>query len=338
MSIRVLKQVFVRPLDDSQLEQHGAAAGNAILLLGDNFITEALGPRPSLDLDALSKPSQVMLRCFAYTDVLRCFAMGDRRTVFNLKGVPGESEHADDSTTIITDPVATSSTLCQAKGANASAVTHSPWGLPEGLMLSFAAIANLAKDIEELEPTPFEYDWRPRRNTIEAHIRAWRATTERAATGTGEDDSVKAMDSMITSEMWRHVRALTRGPKDRSSPVFVPHVAVLIYSALACSLARARATDGLDLPLPIYRRFRPFAPSDSSLVGAADAARFEGCHAGRVGTGTGVSRHVHSFQSTRSRHHRQRRCRRSAGPHRKRRARQRHRQREWLPPSVQRDL
>lgn len=211
-----------------QLEQYGAAAGNAILLLGDYFVTEALGPRPTLDLQSLSGPASVMYRSFAYTDVLRCFALGDRRTLFALAGVPGEVQGVGAGANSLPGSGAASAAQSPVgetaleggtesssnKEGSGGAVwardrEHNPWGLPPALLLAIAGIVNLAQDVKQ--GLVFSDEYNRRRDTLETAIRSWRPSADSPWPGSmphgveeAADDSVRTMEHMTTAEMWRH--------------------------------------------------------------------------------------------------------------------------------------
>lgn len=168
----------------SQLEQHGAAAGYAILMLGDYFIQQQLGTRPSLDLLTLSGQATILLRCFACVDVVRCLALGGRKTLFDFTGAPGATPKVDSGPQ---DPSELSSGMM-------SAVL----GMPVGIVLSMAATCNLAVDEGTMDKETFLRQARE----IERSIKEWRPvpiSPEQA------EDSIRVMDAFVTHEMWRHV-------------------------------------------------------------------------------------------------------------------------------------
>jgi hypothetical protein len=77
------QMIAVMDLHVYQLSQAGAAAAYAILLVGNYFLTQALGDRPALDLTQHNQGCFI-LGMYAHIDVLHAVATGGRRTLFDL--------------------------------------------------------------------------------------------------------------------------------------------------------------------------------------------------------------------------------------------------------------
>lgn len=128
-------------LQEYQLEQFGAAAAYGVLLLGDLFITKSLGPRPLLDVVTPSNTSSIILRAFAYVDVLRTVCLRGRRPIFDFIGAPGFVATPDIRPVQHTEDGTGNSDICSTL-----------MGLPVGLMLCFAATSHLAVDEATMDP------------------------------------------------------------------------------------------------------------------------------------------------------------------------------------------
>ncbi|KAG0658781.1 hypothetical protein C6P46_005646 [Rhodotorula mucilaginosa] len=181
------KMVAVLDMQAYQFDQYGAAAANAILLLGEYFINEALGPQPLLDLSAIRDSANVLLTVVAWSDCIRCICIPRRRTLFAFSNLPGEPAHSNSSSTsAVVDDVTS-----QPYDVNA----HQ--GLPVGLMLCVAATANLACEMDAL---PDEVV-RVKAQGIENAVREWKPPPPDA-----QDlaDSAGYVEKVSTSEMWRH--------------------------------------------------------------------------------------------------------------------------------------
>ncbi|GAA5928822.1 hypothetical protein JCM1841_003581 [Sporobolomyces salmonicolor] len=167
-----------------QFDQWGAAAANAILLLGEYFITEALGSQPALDVSTIRDSANVILATFAYTDCIRCICIPRRRTIFAFSHLPGEPSPSSPSL------------LSSANPPNSHSIeTH--LGLPVGLLLCIAAIANLSAEMEAL---PDEVV-RVKAEVVEKAIREWKP----APLEEGQSvDSAAYIEKLSTAEMWRH--------------------------------------------------------------------------------------------------------------------------------------
>ncbi|KWU43276.1 hypothetical protein RHOSPDRAFT_35149 [Rhodotorula sp. JG-1b] len=181
------KMVAVLDMQAYQFDQYGAAAANAILLLGEYFINEALGPQPLLDLSAIRDSANVLLTVVAWSDCIRCICIPRRRTLFAFSNLPGEPAHSNSSSSsAVVDDVTS-----QPYDVNA----HQ--GLPVGLMLCVAATANLACEMDAL---PDEVV-RVKAQGIENAVREWKPPPPDA-----QDlaDSAGYVEKVSTSEMWRH--------------------------------------------------------------------------------------------------------------------------------------
>lgn len=180
------KMVAMLDLQTFQFDQFGAAAANAMLLLGEVWINEALGSQPTLDLSAMRDPANALLTAIACTDCLRCISIPGRRTIFSFPDLPGDPSNGTPSA-VVSD--------VSAHKLNVD--TH--LGLPVGLLLCVAATTNLSCDMEAL---PDELV-RVKADAIEAAIRGWRppppSPHELA-------DPVSFHDKASTAEMWRYVR------------------------------------------------------------------------------------------------------------------------------------
>ncbi|GAA5863028.1 hypothetical protein JCM1840_002441 [Sporobolomyces johnsonii] len=167
-----------------QFDQWGAAAANAILLLGEYFITEALGSQPALDVSVIRDSANVILATFAYTDCIRCICIPRRRTIFAFSHLPGEPSPSS------------ASLLSSANPPNSHSIeTH--LGLPVGLLLCIAAIANLSTEMEALPDEVVKV----KAEAVEKAIREWRpAPLEEGQTA----DSAGYIEKLSTAEMWRH--------------------------------------------------------------------------------------------------------------------------------------
>ncbi|SGY23338.1 BQ5605_C019g08927 [Microbotryum silenes-dioicae] len=215
-----------------QLEQWGAAASYAILLLGDYFVSEAMGPKPKIDLHTLSGPSSVLLRSFAYADVLRSVCLRSHPTLFHLVGAPGMPPSEPDSSTSPDppDPIVTTEAL------------HLLGGLPMGLMLCLGATSNLAYERPSLDPDEYER----RAMLIEVAINDW------IPLGSMTDDAVRRMDDLTTHEMWRQATIIYfHQTVHRAGPLAVPIRRALQQSlALGSRTVETLATTCRDVPDP----------------------------------------------------------------------------------------
>lgn len=188
------KMVAMLDLQTFQFDQFGAAAANAMLLLGEVWINEALGSQPTLDLSAMRDPANALLTAIACTDCLRCISIPGRRTIFSFPDLPGDPSNGTPSA-VVSD--------VSAHKLNVD--TH--LGLPVGLLLCVAATTNLSCDMEAL---PDELV-RVKADAIEAAIRGWRppppSPHELA-------DPVSFHDKASTAEMWRYVRLVSSPSHD----------------------------------------------------------------------------------------------------------------------------
>lgn len=164
-----------------QLDHQGATAGYAIFLVGELFVTQALGPRPRLDFSTLEAHNQC-LRVIAFTDVMRTICLGNRKTLFDLAGQPGDHR--------------TNSERGRHEGTTSGACSTF-LGLHVDLLLCFAASSNLSVDMATLALE----EVRTKALIIENAIRAWRAAPPDAETL--RDNSFAA--TTATQEMWRNV-------------------------------------------------------------------------------------------------------------------------------------
>lgn len=173
------KIVACLDMQSHQFDLSGAAASHAVLLLSEFFITEALGPRPVLDLSNLADESNIALRCFAYSDVLRTVCIRRRATVFDFVGLPG----------FTSQPMPTQS---KTSPANEAVDTH--LGLPVGLLLCLAATSNLSCEASNLSSGVVQ----EKAKMIESAIRHWRPLAPN-----GVEDSLSYLERLVTYEMWR---------------------------------------------------------------------------------------------------------------------------------------
>ncbi|GAA5884226.1 hypothetical protein JCM3774_005082 [Rhodotorula dairenensis] len=186
------KMVAVLDMQTYQFDQYGAAAANAILLLGEYFINEALGPQPLLDLSAIRDSANVLLTVVAWSDCIRCICIPRRRTLFAFSNLPGEPA-----------PDGCSSTSSASASAVVDDVSSQPYdvsahqGLPVGLMLCVAATANLACEMDALPDEVVKV----KAHGIENAVREWKPPPPDA-----QDlaDSAGYVEKVSTSEMWRH--------------------------------------------------------------------------------------------------------------------------------------
>ncbi|GAA6049995.1 hypothetical protein JCM3770_001904 [Rhodotorula araucariae] len=169
-------------LYEHQFISVGAGAAAFIRLLGEHFIQE-LG-RPLLDLSSIRDPEKLLLAIFGWHDCIRCIASGKRRILFAFSYLPGEPT-APGSSVLIDDvnPV-----VCELPVL---------LGLPVGLMLCAAAIANLSAERDALP----EEVVKAKAAAIEAAIQGWRPP---AVSAHDLSDSAKYLERISTGEMWRH--------------------------------------------------------------------------------------------------------------------------------------
>ncbi|GEM06487.1 cytoplasmic protein [Rhodotorula toruloides] len=197
------KMIAMLDLQTFQFDQFGAAAANAMLLLGEVWINEALGSQPTLDLSAMRDPANALLTAIACTDCLCCISIPGRRTIFSFPDLPGDP--SNDTPSAVVSDVSTH---------KLNVDTH--LGLPLGLLLCVAATTNLSCDMEAL---PDELV-RVKADAIEAAIRGWRPPPplphELA-------DPVSFHDKASTAEMWRYATLVflyqavhRRGPLNRA--------------------------------------------------------------------------------------------------------------------------
>ncbi|GAA6057367.1 hypothetical protein JCM3770_005728 [Rhodotorula araucariae] len=178
------KLVAVLDMQSYQFDQWGAAAANAILLLGEYFINEALGSQPTIDFSDMRDPKNVLLSAVAWSDCVRCICVPRRRTIFAFTGLPGEPS-ATTPEAVVSDVSAHSNSI------------DAHLGLPLGLLLCVAATANLGAEIDAL---PDEVV-RVKAAAIENATREWKPAPPNI-----EDlaDSAWYIDKLSTAEMWRH--------------------------------------------------------------------------------------------------------------------------------------
>ncbi|BGP39460.1 hypothetical protein JCM10449v2_003410 [Rhodotorula kratochvilovae] len=180
------KLVAVLDMQSYQFDQWGAAAANAILLLGEYFINEALGSQPAIDFSDMRDPKNVLLSAVAWSDCVRCICIPRRRTIFAFTGLPGEPS-ATTPEAVVSDVSAHSNSI------------DAHLGLPLGLLLCVAATANLGAEMDAL---PDEVV-RVKAAAIENAVREWKPAPPNI-----EDlaDSAWYIDKLSTAEMWRHAR------------------------------------------------------------------------------------------------------------------------------------
>ncbi|GAA5941684.1 uncharacterized protein JCM15063_002640 [Sporobolomyces koalae] len=178
------KLVATLDMQAYQFDQFGAAAANAILLLMEYFIHEALGAQPALDLSALRSSVDVLYAAFAWTDCIRCMCDPKRRTIFALSNLPGDASSSSPST-VLADVNPTESHSIE---------TH--LGLPVGLLLCIAATANLSAEMEALPDEVVKF----KGEAIEKAIRNWRSAPQAA----DNNDSAAYIEKVATAEMWRY--------------------------------------------------------------------------------------------------------------------------------------
>ncbi|GAA5950458.1 hypothetical protein JCM21900_004811 [Sporobolomyces salmonicolor] len=174
------KMVAVLDMQTYQFDQWGAAAANAIVLLGEYFVVEELGPQPPLDLTTASP----LLSTFAWTDAVRCICIPGRRTVFTFSNMPGDPSPTSPGT-VLTDMSSSASDI----------QVH--LGLPVGLMLCIAAIANFAFEMDALP----EEVVKVKAEAIEKAVRGWRPPVPDAQELA---DGTTFVEKVSTAEMWRH--------------------------------------------------------------------------------------------------------------------------------------
>ncbi|KAM0750783.1 hypothetical protein T439DRAFT_380644 [Meredithblackwellia eburnea MCA 4105] len=162
----------------AQIHRYGAAPANFLLLIGEFFIKEELGERPSVDLPNLTGVHNMCIREFVYADVFRTMCVRNRRTVFDLsKALPlVDLPSWDEFTT--------------------SEALRVRLGLPVELLLCFAAVSNLAVDKPNMDPAEFL----EAASGIESSIKRWRSDPRTA--GDMEDSSGYISD-LANFEMWR---------------------------------------------------------------------------------------------------------------------------------------
>ncbi|GAA5855732.1 hypothetical protein JCM8547_001662 [Rhodosporidiobolus lusitaniae] len=163
-----------------QLDVESAAAGYALLAVGEVFLIERLGVHPTLNLATLTSTEQLPLRLFACIDVFRSIAQADRPTLFNLP-LPTPSDPT---------PLDTSS------------ASTSYLGLPLHLLPCLAATSNLAARARAVPPTVTAEELAEEASRIENAIKKWRAIS--LGSEEGGEDSMAVIADLATKEMWRH--------------------------------------------------------------------------------------------------------------------------------------
>ncbi|GAA5856196.1 hypothetical protein JCM8547_000814 [Rhodosporidiobolus lusitaniae] len=163
-----------------QFDVYGAGACHAILLLADFFITESLGPQPTIDFDMPPTALGLLLPPYAWTDVLRSMCVPKKRTLFHYSNLPGDSSFS-------------SSAGWTAPPSNIQAHL----GFPFPLMLSLAATVNLNAEMDALPDAVVAV----KAEAIEQAVRDWRPPPP-----DGQDslNSSLWMEKIGTGEMWRH--------------------------------------------------------------------------------------------------------------------------------------
>ncbi|BGP55054.1 hypothetical protein JCM8202v2_002648 [Rhodotorula sphaerocarpa] len=179
------KMVATLDMQAYQYDRWGAEAANAILLLGEYFIIEALGAQPLLDLSSIRDSANVLLTVVAWSDVIRCVCSPGRRTLFTFSNLPGEPS-LDSSASAVVDDVSS-----QPHDVTA----HQ--GLPVGLLLCLAATVNLASEMDALPDEVVKV----KSDGIETAVREWKPPPPDA-----QDlaDSAGYVEKISTFEMWRH--------------------------------------------------------------------------------------------------------------------------------------
>ncbi|GAA5893787.1 hypothetical protein JCM8208_001244 [Rhodotorula glutinis] len=177
------KLLAIVDLYEHQFISVGAGAASFIRLLGEHFIQDGLG-RPLLDLSAVRDPETLLLAIFGWHDVVRCITSGKRRVLFTYTCLPGEPSAANPS--VLVDDV--NSVVCELPVL---------LGLPVGLMVCAAAIANLSAERDALP----EEVVKAKAAAIETAIRGWRPP---ALSAHDLADSAKFLERISTGEMWRH--------------------------------------------------------------------------------------------------------------------------------------
>ncbi|KAI5479470.1 Zn(2)-C6 fungal-type transcription factor [Pseudohyphozyma bogoriensis] len=161
-----------------QLDQSGAAAAFAVLLVGERFIQEQMGDRPLLDLHSLVGAETLLLRIFAFTDVLRSVSLGTNRTFFHFNNLPPAyvpPPHSEFSWTYL--------------------------GLPPELVLCFVTAINLKAEIGVMDPTVFK----EKAHSLERYIKGWRPPVPDLEE---MQDSLAYVTRIATLESWRHAALL----------------------------------------------------------------------------------------------------------------------------------
>lgn len=140
----------------------------------------ALGPHPRPFLPSASGQTNFLLRGYACVDILRAFALGDRRTFFDF------TDPQPFPTFNLLDDVLVSS--------DSEFMTISPQ-----LFLFAARMCNLAMDEKEGLVAPVEL--RARAEALETEIVEWQPVNSARA----HEDPIRTLKSFTTREMWRYV-------------------------------------------------------------------------------------------------------------------------------------
>lgn len=191
-------------LHHHQLDQSGAAAAYACMIVGDIFCVEAMGERPKIDFSELRALESQPLCVFAYRDVLRSVCTGawlrlprncasqtdarvrfagDRQTLFDFVGIPGDPAPATPS----------NGTINTLKGLEGPILYL---GLPSDLLLCWAGIVRLV--MEGAEWTPQERS--AKAAVLERSILSWQPSLLKSAT---PGDSWAIVVNLATQEMVR---------------------------------------------------------------------------------------------------------------------------------------
>ena len=168
----------------AQINRHGAAPARFLELAGEAFIKQEMGDRPVINFALTARCEDLAMRIFAYHDVWRTVTSRGRRTLFILSDA--------------SDPLGIGMTEAETGPVNRRTLSVH-LGLPVGLLLCFADIANLCVESATLSPQIVKQ----RGTDLKSRIERWTPDTKLAMEAA--IDSASMIADLAAQEMWRNV-------------------------------------------------------------------------------------------------------------------------------------